>query len=134
MHDNSFTKSPKNKKKLNNYHQKQVKTNVDTQYGHQDNDSRLLDTPQEVLTHCTSFLDPQSLLSLGKACRKLREHISDDNTWRRAFAYYFFGLSPAASLDDSTNGLMLRRTYKTWKREFLSRFNLLKYVLTLSLI
>ena len=131
MHDNSFTKSSKkNKWKVNNNHHKQVRNNLDIQHGQQDNDSRLLDTPQEVLTYCTSFLDPQSLLSLGKTCRRLREHVADDNVWRRAFAYHFFSLSPETGLDDSTHGLMLRRNYKAWKREFISKHGLFRYVFT----
>jgi F-box-like len=128
MHNNSLTKPPKHKRKSNQRHLRTTSTGETDEAQHGYRKAYLLDAPQEVLTYCTSFLEPQSLLLLSKTCRRLREHIEDDNTWRRAFEYHFYGITPESSLDYSTYGLMLRRTNKTWKNEFILRVNLLKQV------
>jgi hypothetical protein len=130
MHDNFTTKSSKNKWKSNHHLRQSRNQETEEQYGftatHGHQHPFLLDAPQEVLTHCTSYLEPQALLGLGRTCKRLREHVQDDNTWRRAFAYHFYGLTPESGLDDSTDGLMMRRTYRTWKKEYMSRFELQK--------
>ncbi|KAI9509900.1 hypothetical protein F5148DRAFT_977577 [Russula earlei] len=76
--------------------------------------------PAESLTHITSFLDPVSLCSLAQANRKLYEHVSDDNTWRRAFISQFLGVSPEDALNEA-KALTFRLTEKTWKIEFVRR-------------
>ena len=96
--------------------------------------SLLLGLPTESLTHITSYLDPSSLFVLSTANRRLHEHIEDDNTWRRAYAYQFLGISPEGDIRDVgspsgaiSRGLMLRREETTWKREFVLRWNLRRY-------
>ncbi|KAH9964874.1 hypothetical protein BC827DRAFT_1185706 [Russula dissimulans] len=82
--------------------------------------SPLLLLPAESLTHITSFLDPVSLCSLAQTNRKLYEHVSDDNTWRRAFVCQFLGVSPENALNDA-RPLTFRLTQKTWRSEFVRR-------------
>ncbi|GJE93007.1 F-box protein [Phanerochaete sordida] len=92
---------------------------------------RLLELPAESLTHITSFLDPISLLALGRTNQRLHEHIEDENTWRRAYVNQFLGISPEGDIYESSSptgspgkALMLRREEVTWKREFVRRWNL----------
>lgn len=93
----------------------------------------LLSIPSESLTHVTSFLDPPDLLSLARTCKSLHAHVADDNTWRRAYVYQYFGVTPESDLrDDET--LMLRREESSWKREFVLRYNLTRYVIAFSTI
>ncbi|KZT67887.1 hypothetical protein DAEQUDRAFT_375983 [Daedalea quercina L-15889] len=89
-------------------------------------ESILLRFPSESLTHITSFLDPDTLLSLSGTNRQLHAHVKDDNTWRRAYVYHFLGISPESDLRDNgeRKSLMLRREESTWRREFLLRYNL----------
>ena len=93
-----------------------------TQYGSLPLHCFLLDLPAESLTHITSYLDPQALLSFGRTNRKFLEHIKDDNTWHRAFVCQFLGVAPEADLADE-NILVLRRSEPSWKREFVLRYN-----------
>jgi hypothetical protein len=81
----------------------------------------LLDLPNESLTHITSFLDPPSLLTLSRVCQLLFRHVEDDNTWRLAFVYHYFGVSPESDAYD-VNRLLLRRFETTWRNEFIVRF------------
>lgn len=106
-----------------------------------DTDSILLDLPTESLTHITSYLDPASLFVLGGLNRRLHQHVEDDNTWRRAYAYHFLGISPEGDIQDggSPDGtprraLMLRREETSWKREFVFRWNLRRYAAVSDLI
>lgn len=92
---------------------------------------KLLSLPVESLTHVTSFLGPNSLLSLSATNHRLHDHVEDDNTWRRAFVYQFLGISPEGDIRDSRSPdgspgrtLMLRREETSWKREFVLRWNL----------
>ena len=93
-------------------------------------ESILLRIPSESLTHITSFLDPASLLALARVNKQLYDHVNEDNTWRRAFVCQFLGISPESDLrDDKARKLsMLRRQETTWKREFVRRYNLRRYV------
>lgn len=83
----------------------------------------LLAIPSETLTHITSFLDPSSLFNLSATNKKLHDHISDDNTWYRAFLCQFLDIGPENDARDEKS-LMLRRTESSWKKEFVLRFNL----------
>ncbi|KAJ8489426.1 hypothetical protein ONZ51_g2937 [Trametes cubensis] len=88
--------------------------------------SVLLSIPSESLTHITSFLDPPDLLALGRTCKQLHAHVTDDNTWRRAYVYQYLGITPESDLRDDAGDktLMLRREESTWKKEFVMRYNL----------
>lgn len=90
--------------------------------------SLLLDLPKESLTHITSYTPLTSLLALARTCRRLCEHIDDDNTWLRAFLTQFLGISPEHALDGQRI-LLLRRTENTWRKEFIHRYTFSRYVL-----
>ncbi|KAI0753660.1 hypothetical protein C8Q74DRAFT_329085 [Fomes fomentarius] len=96
----------------------------------------LLSIPSESLTHVTSFLDPPDLLSLARTCKSLHAHVADDNTWRRAYVYQYLGVTPESDLRDDAGDrtLMLRREESSWKREFVLRYNLKRYVIAFSTI
>jgi WD40 repeat protein len=83
----------------------------------------LLDIPAESLTHITSFLSPPSLLALSRTNRRLNEHINDDNTWYRAFINQFIGIGPENDLENEKI-LLLRKSERTWRKEFIMRHNL----------
>ena len=92
----------------------------------------------ESFTHITSFLDPPSLLALSRVNQRLNAHIADDNTWRRAFCCQFLGISPEDSIHENVDSvleasrgsaLMLRREHASWKKEFVHRWNLRRYVM-----
>lgn len=87
----------------------------------------LLQLPSESLTHVTSFLDPTTLLALGSANKQLYEHVKDDNTWHRAFVCQFLGIGPETDLTD-VDCITLRKAEASWKREFVSRYNLRRCV------
>ena len=93
----------------------------------------LLGIPAESLTHITSFLDPISLLSLALTNKQLHEHISDDSTWHRAYAYQFLGILPEGDLrhreGSNEPAFMLRRAEGTWRKEFLARWNMRRCVI-----
>lgn len=92
----------------------------------------LLSIPSESLTHITSFLEPPELLALAQTCNQLHAHVADDNTWRRAYAYQYLGIAPESDLrnDASNKALMLRREEGSWRKEFILRYNLCRYVMT----
>ncbi|KAI0742454.1 hypothetical protein C8Q80DRAFT_908355 [Daedaleopsis nitida] len=92
----------------------------------------LLSIPSESLTHVTSFLDPPDLLAIARTCKQLHAHVADDNTWRRAYVYQYLGVTPESDLRDGTGDktLMLRREESSWRREFVLRYNLRRYVIT----
>ena len=99
--------------------------------------SAILGLPAESLTHITSYLDPTALFVLSGVNRGLHQHVEDDNTWRRAYVYQFLGISPEGDIHDagSPSGvpdktLMLRREESSWQREFVSRWNIRKYVVS----
>ena len=115
-------------------HKSSTSHKFSTQHGHLPA-FKLLELPAESLTHITSFLDPNSLFSLGRVNKSLRSHIEDENTWRRAYAYQFLRVSPEGDIYESLSpagipdkALMLRREEATWKREFVRRWNLKRYV------
>lgn len=96
---------------------------------------KLSELPAESLTHVTSFLDPNSLFALSGTNKRLHEHIEDENTWRRAYVYQFLGIAPERDIHESSSpdgkpgvAFMLRREYTSWKREFVHRWNLRRYV------
>lgn len=91
--------------------------------------SVLLALPSESLTHVTSFLDPHSLLALSRTNKQLYEHIKDDNTWHRAFVFQFLGIVPESNVN-GIESLMLRRTESTWRKEYVFRWNLRRFVHT----
>lgn len=82
--------------------------------------------PGESLTHITTYVDdPSSLFALSRVNRRLRDHVADDNTWYRVFAFHFLGIGPESDPKEETK-LLLRRTENTWKREFIQRFNVIR--------
>ena len=85
--------------------------------------SPLLNLPQESLTHITSYLPLPSLFSLASTCRRLCEHLDDDNTWLRAFLTQFLGISPEHELDNH-HILLLRRTEQSWRKEFIHHYTI----------
>lgn len=82
--------------------------------------SILLELPVESLTHVTSYLAPPYLVALGRTCRRLRDHVKDDNTWYRAFLTQVVGIHPECSLSEG-NAFLLRMVERTWREEFVSR-------------
>lgn len=90
--------------------------------------SILLDIPSESLTHITCFLEPSSLIALGRTNKYLNEHVANDNTWHRAFVYQFLGISPEGDLHDAKS-LMLRRHESSWRKEYVLRYNLRRCVI-----
>jgi WD40 repeat protein len=90
------------------------------QHGHS---SILLAFPSESLTHITCFLNPSSLLALGRTNKYLNNHVNDDNTWHRAFVCQFLGIGPEGNLRN-TKTLMLRRCENSWSKEFIVRYNI----------
>lgn len=100
---------------------------TDFQHGSQhDSFCLILDIPAEILAGVTSHLDPPSLQSLGLVNKRLSDHIKDDGTWHRAFVQQILGIDFQSELHDSHKRLLLRREAKTWKQEFITRFNLCK--------
>ncbi|KAH9176116.1 hypothetical protein EDB89DRAFT_1846757 [Lactarius sanguifluus] len=87
--------------------------------------------PSETLTHITSFLDLPSLLFFSQTCLKFYEHLSDDNTWHRAFVCQFFGIPPESALNDF-RPLTFRSTGRTWRHEF-TRRNIIRRLWSLSI-
>ena len=87
--------------------------------------------PSESLTHITSSLDPPDLFALAQTCKQLSAHVADDHTWRRAFAYQYLGITPESDLHGGTGSktLMLRREAGSWRKEFILRYNLRRYVI-----
>ncbi|THH18239.1 hypothetical protein EW146_g2713 [Bondarzewia mesenterica] len=119
MHNRPFGTSPKENHSRHKY--SQPRRYHSNQHGTVDHSAlSLLSLPSESLTHITSFLDSDSLLSLGRVNKRLYEHIKDDNTWHRAFVCQFLGIEPESDLDN-VKCLTLRKSEATWKREFISR-------------
>ncbi|KAF8957657.1 WD40-repeat-containing domain protein, partial [Flammula alnicola] len=85
----------------------------------------LLDVPVETLTGITSYLDPPSLFALATVNKYLGQHVGDDNTWRRAFVQQFLGIGPESDLDDEKT-LLLRRSERSWRNEFISHYTLIR--------
>lgn len=94
----------------------------------------LLSIPSESLTHITSFLDPPDLLALARTCHQLNAHVIDDNTWRRAYVYQYLGILPESDIheDAGDRAVLLRREESSWRKEFIRRYNLRRYVITFS--
>ena len=113
-------KGPKNKSQKDNSSNSNAYRTFTPTLQHGNLSSPLLLLPSESLTHITSFLDPPSLRSLSLTCSKFHEHISDDNTWHRAFVCQFFGVLPESALIDF-RPLTFRSTGKTWRHEFVRR-------------
>ncbi|RPD76790.1 hypothetical protein L226DRAFT_350963 [Lentinus tigrinus ALCF2SS1-7] len=93
----------------------------------------LLSIPSESLTHVTAYLDPPDLLALSRTCKQLHAHVTDDNTWRRAYVHQYLGISPESDLRDEAGDktLMLRREENSWRKEFILRYNLRRYVMSI---
>lgn len=89
----------------------------------------LLDVPEESLLHITSYLEPPSLLALGRVCKILSQHVKLDSTWLRAFATQCLAISPESDLELIENkSLMLRRSpQQPWRDLFIARYKLLRY-------
>ncbi|KAJ3506819.1 hypothetical protein NLJ89_g6654 [Agrocybe chaxingu] len=83
----------------------------------------LLDVPVETLTGITSHLDPPTLFALAAVNKYLAHHITNDNTWRRAFVLQFLGIGPESELDGEKT-LLLRRNERSWRNEFIARHRL----------
>ncbi|KAI0060157.1 hypothetical protein BV25DRAFT_987335 [Artomyces pyxidatus] len=94
-----------------------------TQHGTTHGSLSLLSLPSESLTHITSFLDPISLLFLGRTSKRFYDHVKDDNTWHRAFVCQVLDIGPEKDLH-GLRSLTLRRSESSWKKEFISRYNL----------
>lgn len=109
-------------KNLSQKKQSQSNQNSTNQHG-----PFLLDIPSESLTHITSSLNPPSLLALSKVNSILYHHVKDDNTWHRAFVYQFLGIGPEHDLNDDKS-LLLRPAERSWRTEFISRYNLRRCV------
>jgi WD40 repeat protein len=102
--------------------------NINNQYGLQCNNIQILiDLPSETLTGVTSYLDPPSLLSLGRVNSHLHEHVNNDNTWRQAFVCQFLDIGPEGDVHDNIKCLMLRRSERSWKNELIVRYKLRRY-------
>ncbi|TFK37552.1 hypothetical protein BDQ12DRAFT_684853 [Crucibulum laeve] len=86
--------------------------------------SFILAMPAETLTGITAYLDPPSLKALSEVNRLFYQHVKDDNTWHRAFVYQFLGIGPESELRDDVKSLMLRRSERSWRNEFVVRYNL----------
>ncbi|KIJ41026.1 hypothetical protein M422DRAFT_255876 [Sphaerobolus stellatus SS14] len=85
----------------------------------------LLSLPSESLTHITTYVDdPRSLIALSRTNHRLSDHVAEDNTWYRAFAFHFWGLGPESEPKYETK-VMLRKTENTWKKEFVKRSEIL---------
>ena len=84
----------------------------------------LLGIPAETLTGITAYLEPPSLFSLANVNTALYYHVKDDNTWRWAFATRYLGLGH--------NIILLRRSQLSWRNEFIARFRLERYAVSLS--
>lgn len=91
----------------------------------------LLSLPTENLTHITSYLDPPALFALQRVNRVLCDHVKEEHTWYRAFVSKFLGISPEGDVD-SEKAVLLRRTENSWKKEYVVRFNLLRWIFLLS--
>lgn len=103
--------------------------NSNIQHGLQSNTIQiLLDVPSETLTGITSYLEPPSLLSIGRVNSHLQQHVNNDNTWRRAFVCQFLGIGPESNVHDNMKSLMLRRSENSWKSELIVRYNLRRFV------
>ena len=91
----------------------------------------LLIIPSESLTHVTSFLAPPDLLALARTCHQLNAHVADDNTWLRAYVYRYLGIAPENDLhsDAADKTIMLRREESSWRKEFIQRYKLRRYVM-----
>lgn len=98
-----------------------------TQHG---SNNILSSVPYESLAHITATLSPADLFNLSLVNHALFSHVADDNTWHVAFDWHFLSLSPESDdpLEDDERSIMLRRTESTWRREFVKRFNLSRYV------
>ncbi len=104
----------------------------DLLYQHNSSDASLtrkhgLDIPSENLTHITAYLDPHSLLSLSRVNTQLYAHVKEEHTWRTAFALNFLGIGPEGDLSDF-KGRLLRRSEPSWRREYIVRYNLRRYL------
>jgi len=93
----------------------------------------LLSVPGESLTHITSYLDVPALLNLSRVNKSLHEHINNDSTWYRALLCQFLGVSPESDLC-GVQGITLRRTESTWRKELVYRHITSVYVLRNSIL
>jgi hypothetical protein len=84
--------------------------------------------PFETLTNVTAWLDPPSLLALGLVDKYLKRYVDNDNIWQAAFLAHFLDVAPE---EGTTNArmLLLRRVENSWKREYISRYKLIQYVI-----
>lgn len=78
--------------------------------------------PADALSWITSYLYPQHLFSLSRVSKHLAAHVALDSTWRIAFWRCFFDLDPETSIDVLCQ-VLLRRSERTWRTEFIKRFN-----------
>jgi hypothetical protein len=105
----------------------QLKAPQSNQYRDKHGHSILLAFPSESLTHITCFLNPPSLLALERTNKYLYDHVTDDNTWHRAFVCQFLGIAPEGDLRKAKT-LMLRRRENSWRKEYIVRYNLRRCV------
>ena len=86
----------------------------------------LIDVPAETLTCITSYLDPPGLLAIAQVNVYLNTHVTDENTWRRAFISQFLGIGPQLDFN-SKHAVLLRRSETSWRNEFIVRYRLRRY-------
>lgn len=84
--------------------------------------------PLETLTNVTAWLDPPSLLVLGLVDKYLKRYVDNDNVWQVAFLAHFLDVAPEEGTTDARM-LLLRRVEYSWKREYISRYNLIQCVI-----
>ncbi|KAH8835130.1 hypothetical protein DL96DRAFT_1572926 [Flagelloscypha sp. PMI_526] len=79
--------------------------------------------PREGVSRVTCYLDPPTLLCLGRVSKGLRDHVRDEDTWRRAFGVWYFGLSPESEFVESS---LFKRMCGSWRKEFVKRWDCIR--------
>jgi hypothetical protein len=80
--------------------------------------------PYETLCHITSYLDPGSLLQLSDVDKYFKEYTSHDVVWKLALFANVLDIRPEYETK-STRAFLLRRIEKTWKQEYIKRYEIL---------
>jgi len=100
-----------------------------------------VDLSKEVLIHCLSFLDPQTLLAASLVSRRFHSLIASSDVWRSAFSQYF----PSTSLNQISSNIRESVAFSSsqdrrfftrlsaggsgsdpWRREYILRTRLLR--------
>lgn len=107
-------------------HQKELSPIPSTE-NHQESYQYGRHLPTENITHITSYLDPETLLALATVSSAFHLHIQDDHTWHMAFVRNFLDVDPLVNLP-TVNSILLRRTEPTWRKEYIYRYRIRRYV------